>query len=1222
MAWPSSFDFVWKKLIAKPLVYWLLWCFLGLAVLWSYQSQQWSSSKLVSEAVRYWEQQLPVIFEQMEDWKQNPDAVQGAWDEVSWDQDGCRTYWKGNDLSSRDDKVFQNLKEDAWVKVLSGSGLVFVQDSPHGRRVAFVRLEYRYGLTTGTMPFGMLVPFDGGDKLYIVPPSQTMDGQSVRWEGKVWFRVQAAGRHQVFQRSKQWIFHGLLGCWLMLWALLVRGYHRKRWVASSMWILGALVGNLWLWGSEFGGSRFFELVQGVDWCLWSQAGILFNVLWIALFIKVFVLPLHKVDSKEPTSSRNIINLLGAWGAWSGLYLAWVLILDAGQVKIGWANPMNWSWDDAAWVLSLMILMVLVLNLMQRIELFRDGDKRPLVLGILGMILVVLWGFGAGWTLWGWLLGLGYGAWLGIGYLWKRFSQGSSGKNLVLGLMGIFCSILIYGQHWRIQVSSAQGQLTTLVEPRPLEAYTYFIPFIDSLRDDAAWLDSSSLPVVDLSRVILDKHYSNLNPFFDLLSSDLILNTLDSIIPVNPSNSELVSAWKGSVQEFQIKGRNAYRLRIAVGISKPVPDTLVVILAQKFFPSFSPIPSILGTGTSWSSFPGRTGLALYEKGSLIFQSGAYPYPFLLPEPWLNSYVLGILSGESVISWFSVWQKTSFMGHKRNQLNPWSWMLSRDGRPVLIFRIEKNQVAVMVLEKPSLMMPLALGALMTMLMWWMLRLPKGNSRNNFWGSMQWKTFRFQTKVQWATTFLVILVIAALVGFTIFFITAQYRNESQASLLAQLRQFHLMSQDLVSAEGALTDNLVRAMKDRAALNDIDFFLYDVDGQFRSGSRALWFERALVSDYMPFTLWKSFGEGQFQFQLIEERIGQVDYLSAYHTLRNPQGHLIGFVNLPFVNKAPRGAPELNEYLAGVISVFALVLILSILMAYRLAKGVAFPIQVLTKALLQAKIGRKITLDEQMSGGEFGLLLKSYNQMVQSLTENEKRLAEAERNTAWKEMARQIAHDIKNPLTPMKLRIQKLLRDYKENSEVFDAKFESDAKSVLQQIDLLTEIANTYRDFSRESEADKSPIIWSNLIQEVAGWFSEQCVLKWFVEPQAATARIHGHPNRLQRVLQNLLQNSVQAKLDDADKAHVNIKLSLVRDEIVLELVDQGTGISDEMQGRLFELNFTTRSKGLGLGLAMSRKIVEQHGGSLRLGYSDERGTAFIWAMPLYDPNSERSVS
>lgn len=118
-----------------------------------------------------------------------------------------------------------------------------------------------------------------------------------------------------------------------------------------------------------------------------------------------------------------------------------------------------------------------------------------------------------------------------------------------------------------------------------------------------------------------------------------------------------------------------------------------------------------------------------------------------------------------------------------------------------------------------------------------------------------------------------------------------------------------------------------------------------------------------MPYALWKSFGQGQFQFQLIEEKIGQVDYLSAYHALRNADGHLIGFVNLPFVNKAPRGAPELNEYLAGVISVFTLVLLLSILLAYRLAKGVASPIQALTKAMLQAKSGRKITLDEQMSG-------------------------------------------------------------------------------------------------------------------------------------------------------------------------------------------------------------------------------------------------------------------
>jgi signal transduction histidine kinase len=961
--------------------------------------------------------------------------------------------------------------------------------------------------------------------------------------------------------------------------------------------------------------------EGMRW--WSQAGILFNVLWGTLGVLTLGPLFGKAKPDQPSPARGALSLPGFWTFWTVWYLAWVLILDAANTKTGWANPLTWSLDDAAMVFAMMVVMILVAGTMRRPVMVGGGSWRYVLLGTLvsGAVLV-FGGVAAGWTLWGWLLGAGYGAWLGIGWLWKRFSHSAWGRNLVLALMGLLCFVLFYGQHWRIQAKEAQGQLATLVEPRPLEAYAFFDSFIDSLRGDADWLDSTAGPSKNMSRIILDRHYSELNPFFDLLSSEFIPGTTGSLISADSSAMQPVTVWQGSVQEFQQQGRNAYRLRIGVGFANSVPDTLEVILAQKFFPTLSPIPSILGTGNSWSGSPGRSGLALYENGKLVFQNGTYAYPFLLPEQWLNRNVLDKLRPEYGNLTESVSPKTWYRANRSRTPSPWALAISNDGRPVLIFSKGRNQVAAQILEMPSLMMPLALGALMSIFVWWLLRFSAGKTRNKGWNIVRWSALRFQTKVQWATTVLVILVIVALVGFTIFFISRQYRNESRASMLAQLQQFHSMSQGLILAEGALNDNTVRAMRDRAALNDIDFFLYDADGRFLSGSRDLWFERGLVSDYMPYSLWKSFGEGRFQFQLIDEKIGQVDYLSAYHTLLSPQGSLIGFVNLPFVNKAPRGAPELNQYLAGVISVFTLVLLLSVLMAYRLAKGVASPIQVLTKALLQAKTGRKITLDEQMSGGEFGLMLKSYNQMVQSLTENEKRLAEAERNTAWKEMARQIAHDIKNPLTPMKLRIQRLMRDYSGNPEGFANKFESDAQSVLQQIDLLTEIADTYRDFSRESEADKSLIVWNELIREVAGWFSEQCVVDWLVEPRAASACVLGNAGRLQRVLQNLFQNAIQAKGEDASKAKVRIILSQAEEEIILEMVDQGTGISQEMQNRLFELNFTTRSQGLGVGLAMSRKIVEQHGGNLRLNYSDERGTAFVWAMPLYDPNSERSVS
>ncbi|MBM3923570.1 MAG: hypothetical protein FJ338_01725, partial [Sphingomonadales bacterium] len=124
---PSTFVELGKKLGAKPLVYSLLWIFMGLATLLFSTNRQWSSSKLVSEAVEHWEQQLPKILEQANAWKQQQELVEPAdkesfqsdWDEVAWDPSGCRIQWKGNDLTSRDDKVLQSLKEDGWVKVLS-----------------------------------------------------------------------------------------------------------------------------------------------------------------------------------------------------------------------------------------------------------------------------------------------------------------------------------------------------------------------------------------------------------------------------------------------------------------------------------------------------------------------------------------------------------------------------------------------------------------------------------------------------------------------------------------------------------------------------------------------------------------------------------------------------------------------------------------------------------------------------------------------------------------------------------------------------------------------------------------------------------------------------------------------------------------------------------------------------------------------------------------------
>jgi nitrogen fixation/metabolism regulation signal transduction histidine kinase len=247
----------------------------------------------------------------------------------------------------------------------------------------------------------------------------------------------------------------------------------------------------------------------------------------------------------------------------------------------------------------------------------------------------------------------------------------------------------------------------------------------------------------------------------------------------------------------------------------------------------------------------------------------------------------------------------------------------------------------------------------------------------------------------------------------------------------------------------------------------------------------------------------------------------------------------------------------------------------------------------------------------EIGELVKEYNKMVTKLEASAAQLAKSEREGAWREMARQVAHEIKNPLTPMKLSIQYLQKAIDNNSPNVKELTSGVARTLVEQIDHLSRIAAEFSQFANIGSPKNEVFDLHEMLQSLASLYftSENVHFKW--EPVPQRIMLFADKTQLNRLFTNLLQNAVEACLNK-DNAEVIMREELSHEFIVVKITDSGEGIPLHIQEKIFTPNFTTKTSGTGLGLAMSRSIVEQAKGELWFETEEGHGTTFFVKLPL----------
>lgn len=413
--------------------------------------------------------------------------------------------------------------------------------------------------------------------------------------------------------------------------------------------------------------------------------------------------------------------------------------------------------------------------------------------------------------------------------------------------------------------------------------------------------------------------------------------------------------------------------------------------------------------------------------------------------------------------------------------------------------------------------------------------------------------------------------------------------------------------------SENLPLIFKDEiyrlADIHSLAINIYSLDGKLLKSSKAS-FTVDTILPPIPNYILKLVQSSMDKRYVDVKTADGIKFRSSYAQIKDTKFKPLGILNLPYIPDDGFYEKELRNFLIRLGQVYSIMLIVAFILAYFLSSYITQFLKSITDKITETRFNQKnekIELED--SSKEIALLVHAYNSMVEELEESASKLAQSEREQAWREMAKQVAHEIKNPLTPMRLTVQSFQRKFDPNDPEVKQKMTDYSNTLIQQIDTMSSVASAFSNFASMPAQQNETLNVVDVVQLTLDIFNEG-----YIQFKSDSKEIITIMDRTQliRVVTNLVKNAIQAIPENQAEKSIIVSVKEEKNQVQISVQDNGTGIEGDDSSRIFEPKFTTKNSGMGLGLGIIKNIIENYNGTITFETAPGKGTVFCVFLPI----------